>query len=134
MIDSQRDGRAAGDAVAGAAGDACGHAYKALSRWVGSDGCHALFTRALAQARADHPALEHIRLRARGEPYVEGIGEATMEYGDAVGAGALEAMLAGLVELLGRLIGDDMAIKLIELSLEKPDGGQERSGVTRGKA
>jgi hypothetical protein len=40
-----------------------------------------------------------------------------MARGDPETAEALESMLIRLVELLGRLIGDDMAIKLIERSL-----------------
>jgi hypothetical protein len=40
-----------------------------------------------------------------------------MAHGDAATAEALESMLVRLVELLGRLIGDDMAMKLIERSL-----------------
>lgn len=114
------------DSSAGAAADACGKLYKALSRWVGSDGCHALFTRALTQGRASHPALATIQLRARSDPYVEGVEETTMAHSDAVAAAALQAMLAFLIELLGRLIGDDMAMKLIERSLVE----SSRSGAT----
>ncbi|HLA14016.1 MAG TPA: hypothetical protein VJZ25_03250, partial [Gemmatimonadaceae bacterium] len=117
-----------------AAADACGHVYHALSRWVGRDGCHALFTRALAQGRADHPTLDHIRLQARAEPYVDGIAETITAHGDAVAAEALETVLARLVELLGRLIGDDMAMKLIERSIDEPDRGQKRSAGKRGTA
>ena len=40
-----------------------------------------------------------------------------MAFGDPATDEALESMLARLVELLGRLIGDDMAMKLIERSL-----------------
>jgi hypothetical protein len=47
-----------------------------------------------------------------------------MADGDAATAEALESMLARLVELLGRLIGDDMAMKLIERSL-----ASERDGI-----
>ncbi|HEX9084227.1 MAG TPA: hypothetical protein VF836_05785 [Gemmatimonadaceae bacterium] len=39
-----------------------------------------------------------------------------MAFGDIATTEALESMLARLVELLGRLIGDDMAMKLIERS------------------
>lgn len=108
--------------AAAAAGD---HLYWELSRWVGRDGCHALFTRALAQARTDYPVLEEIRLRAESEPYVEGVAEIIMAHGDAATSEALESMLMRLVELLGRLIGDDMAMKLIERSVaarERVDG------------
>jgi hypothetical protein len=91
--------------------------YRELSRWVGPDGCHALFTRALTETRTDYPALAQIQLRARSEPYIDGVAETIMAHGDPATAGALESMLVRLVELLGRLIGDDMAMKLIERSL-----------------
>jgi len=45
-----------------------------------------------------------------------------MAYGDAATAEGLESMLVRLVELLGRLIGDDMAVKLIEQSLAPSQG------------
>ena len=93
------------------------HLYRELSRWLGRDGCHALFARALAEARTDYPALEEIQLRPKSEPYVEGVAENIMAHGDAATAEALESMLVRLVELLGRLIGDGMAMKLIEGTL-----------------
>jgi hypothetical protein len=88
-----------------------------LSRWVGPDGCHALFTRALAEARSRHPALAQIHLRVRSDPYVDGVAETTAAHGEPAAAEALEAMLAFLIELLGRLIGEDMAMKLIQRSV-----------------
>jgi hypothetical protein len=110
--------KSAGDgSLARATAASCDHLYRELSRWVGRDGCHALFTRALAQARAEHPALAQIHLQPRSEPYIDGVAESIMANGDAATAEALESMLARLVELLGRLIGDDMAMKLIERSL-----------------
>jgi len=68
-------------------------------------------------ARAEHAALASIQLRARSHPYIDGVPETIMAHGDAATAGALESMLVHLVELLGRLIGDDMAAKLIERSV-----------------
>ena len=105
------------DTAARAAGAACDNLYRELSRWVGPDGCHALFERALAETRPQYPALEKIQLRPRSEPYTEGIADSIMARGDPETAEALESMLIRLVELLGRLIGDDMATKLIERSL-----------------
>jgi hypothetical protein len=93
---------------------ACDHLYQELSRWVGADGCHALFTRALAHAQTDHPLLGEIQLRARSEPYLAGVAEVVEAYGATATAEALESMLVGLIELLGRLVGDDMAMKMIE--------------------
>jgi len=45
-----------------------------------------------------------------------------MAYGDAATAEGLESMLVRLVELLGRLIGDGMAVKLIEQNLASSQG------------
>jgi hypothetical protein len=134
MIDSRRSKPAEGHSAARAAAAACDNLYRELSRWVGADGCHALFTRALAQARTEHPALAQIQLHARAEPYVEGVAETIMAYGDRATAEALESMLVRLVELLGRLIGDDMAMKLIERSLTSSDRGDGTSHGRREEA
>lgn len=123
LINSPRSKRAGGDTAARAAAAACDHLYRELSRWVGSDGCHALFTRALAQARTEYPALGQIQLRARLEPYIDGVAETIMAHGGAATAEAIESMLARLIELLGRLIGDDVAMKLIERSLAASERG-----------
>ena len=114
LINSLGSGRTEGDASSrAAAGD---HLYRELSRWVGPDGCHALFTRAHADARNELALLGQIQLRAGSEPYIGGLAETVAAYGDTATARALESMLTHLVELLGRLIGDDMATKLIERS------------------
>ena len=123
LIDTCRSERAGGETDARPAAAACDHLYRELSRWVGSDGCHALFTRALAQARTEYPALERIQLHARSEPYIDGVAETIMAQGDGATAEALESMLAHLIELLGRLIGDDMAMKQIERSLAASEHG-----------
>jgi hypothetical protein len=134
LINSRRSERTGGDTAAHAAAAACDHLYQDLSRWIGLDGCHTLFTRALAQARIDHPLLEEIQLRPGSEPYVEGVTETTDAYGAAQTAEALESMLVGLVELLGRLIGDDMAMKLIELTLSKSPCDDANRANTREEA
>jgi hypothetical protein len=134
LINSRGSERAGGDTRARAAAAACDHLYRELSRWVGPDGCHALFTRALAQARTEYPALGQIQLRARSEPYIDGVAETIMAHGDASTAEALESMLVRLVELLGRLIGDDMAMKLIERSLALSEVGVATSDNRREEA
>lgn len=124
LIDSHSPERADGDTSARAA--AGGHLYRELSRWVGPDGCHALFTRALAEARNEFAPLGQIQLRAGSEPYIGGVAETVAAYGDTATAKALESMLVHLVELLGRLIGDDMATKLIE----RTSFAHERANLT----
>jgi len=134
LISSRRSERAGGDTAARAAAAACDHLYRELSGWVGSDGCHALFSRALAQTRTEYPALGKIELRARSEPYIDGVAETIMAHGEAPTAEALESMLARLIELLGRLIGDDMAMKLIERSLAASETADATSHGRREEA
>ena len=123
-----------GRTVAHAAFSACNELYQNLSRWVGRDGCHALFTRALAEARTDYPLLKEIQFRARSEPCVEGVTQTIDAYGAAQTAEAIESMLAGLIELLGRLIGDDIAMKLIEESFAESARDGARSSSRRAQA
>lgn len=113
--EAARDSSPDGAAVAvHAAGE---RAYRVLSRWLGSTGADVLFARALAQARIEHPALSGIRLRVQPEPGVEGVRESIAIHGaDAVAAG-LEALLVALLQLLGRLVGEDMATRLVEQSV-----------------
>ncbi len=131
LINVRRSEPAGSRTPAHAAVDACNQLHQDLSRWVGLDGCHALFTRALAHARTDYPLLEEIQLRPRSEPYVEGGTETIDAYGAAQTAEAIESMLSGLIELLGRLIGDDMAMKLIEESFPEAAGDDTRSSSRR---
>ncbi len=67
--------------------------------------------------------MELIRLSAGSEPYVDGVAECLIEHGDGATAEALEVMLVRLVELLERLVGDEMAMKLIERSIAASEGG-----------
>jgi hypothetical protein len=127
LIDSSRGNGARSPDSAHAAAAAFDHLYQSLSRWVGLDGCHALFTRAHAQARAKYPLLADIELRARSTPYLDGVAETVDQHGAVETVAALESMLVVLIELLGRLIGDDMATKLIERDLaESADGDGNR--------
>ena len=130
LIEARRSQGSASDSPARAAAAAADGLYRELSRWVGLDGCYALFSRSLTQARSDFPALARIEIRARSQPHIDGVGETIMERGDPAAAEALEFMLERLIELLGRLIGDDMAKKLIERSLV---ASEHRDGISDGR-
>jgi len=73
--------------------------------------------------------LGEIQLHARSDPYIDGVAETIIARGDPATAADLEAMLVHLIELLGRLIGDDMATKLIERSV----AASERNDPTADK-
>ena len=123
LIDSRGAEPGDADSEARAAAAACNSLYRGLSRWVGPDGCHALFTGALAEARTDHPALLQIQLRARSDPYVDGVAETIMAHGEAATGAGFESVLVRLIALLGRLVGDEMAMKLLEQSLAATERG-----------
>jgi len=124
LIDIRETDGKGGHGRARAAAAACDHLYQNLSRWVGRDGCHALFTRALAEAQVEHGVLEQIKLRPLSQPYLDGVPETIMAGGDGETADALESMLVHLIELLVRLLGDDMATKLVERSMGTPGRGE----------
>jgi hypothetical protein len=134
LIDrGQAEGTASPDSAHSAAA-AFDRLYPGLSRWVGLDGCHALFTRALAQTRTNHPPLGSIQLHARSTPYLEGMAETIEQHGAPATAAALESMLVTLIELLGRLIGDDMARSLIERGLATSAGDDANRENRRAEA
>jgi hypothetical protein len=134
LIDNRRQEQTGADPAARAAASACEDLYRELSRWVGVDGCHALFTRALSQARIEHPGLTPIQLQAGSELYIDGLAATIMACGDAGTAEALESMLVRLLELLERLIGDDMATKLVGRSLAASEGSDVAPDQSREEA
>ena len=105
--------------------------YRSLAGWIGSDGCHALFARARAEAEVTHPSLGAMQIHERARPYVTGVVESVSNYGDAATADAIQSMIALTIEILGRLIGVDMATNLIERSLG--DGNQRGSDLNTGE-
>ncbi len=132
LIGRKRSAADADTTNSSAAALAVGELYQALSRWIGSEGCHALMARARAEAEVDHPLLSALQLRARAQPYVDGLSETVAEYGEAATADSVRAMLAGMIDLLGRLIGVDMATNLIERSLPEP--ASESAGTEKRSA
>ncbi len=102
---------------ASAAALAAEEMYAALSRWVGADGCHALFARARRDVEDSHPPLARLSLHPPGSPYIVGLADSIEAHGSAATAEAIKEFLAGIIDLLGRLIGLDMATNLIERSL-----------------
>jgi hypothetical protein len=97
-----------------AANAACEIACKQLSRSLGPIGFNGLFTRALVQAEAEHPLLRELRLvRGTASP-MPPIADAVAKYGPQPVADALSATLVALFELLARLVGMDVVVRLVE--------------------
>jgi len=85
-----------------------------LVRFIGKDACHALLVRARVNAEADHPALKDIQIVAQPDLAVGGVLESIQLHGAAETAAGLESTVVSLIELLGKLIGNDLAMKLVD--------------------
>jgi hypothetical protein len=89
----------------------------ALTRWFGPYGYHALLTRALVEARGAHAVLGAVIVRSPLEPFLDGLADGARAHGNAAVTTAVTTVLATVIDLLGRLIGEDMALHLVEQSL-----------------
>ena len=98
---------------------ACNRLKANLCETMGADGCTALFARALARTEAAHPALKSVRRVSEGDIALDDVLPSVETHGLAAVTEALEAFLAALIDVLGRLIGEDMALRLMLL----PDPG-----------
>ena len=94
-----------------AAARICSQVADGLVRWIGRDGYRALFQRARDEALPAHPTLAGLDCDGTEADWVAAA--AAAHGGDAVSAGVL-ALLTGLIALLGRVIGEEMAIQLVE--------------------
>jgi hypothetical protein len=110
----------------------CGELHVGLGRWIGTEGYQALVDRALAQTRAEHPSLDGFScLGGDGSGTVAAMGA----HGTAQVSAGLVAMVTAVIELLGRIIGAEMAVRLVEqIAVPSPRGnvssktGGERDG------
>ena len=112
-------------AAAAARHAVCGDLYRELGRWVGAEGCRALFRRALADARRDAPELSDIDVGlTSGACPLDGVEAAIAAHGDAAVATALETLLDNLLDLLARFIGADLVVTLAEPGRADPPSGR----------
>jgi len=84
-----------------------------LGRWIGAQGYRALLARAGGLARAEHPALGGLSWLGEDQPAITAAGQAQGTGEVTVGPVVL---VAALIELLGRIIGEEMAVRLVEQS------------------
>jgi hypothetical protein len=114
-------------AVAAALQRVSSRAFANLREAMGASGCEALLTRALARAERAHPALRDLYREKTGDIQVDDVLAIIEAHSvDAVTA-AIEALIAALIDILSRLIGEDMATRLIDQEVPRPSlGAQEQ--------
>jgi hypothetical protein len=93
-----------------AADRVCAQLRAGLARWVGSEGYRALLARALERVRVEHPALNHISCMGGDD---QEIAAAVRVHGAAKVAAGIVALVAALIDLLGRIVGEEMAVELV---------------------
>lgn len=95
-----------------------------LREALGADGCSALLSRAMAECEPRHPALTQMRGPDGREIQLGNVTSTVATHGIVAVDAAVDAVVTSLVGILGRLIGEDMALRLIGLddSGGKPDG------------
>jgi hypothetical protein len=91
---------------------------RALARWFGTQGCHALLVRAIERTRVTHPALDAVKIAtSAGESGVvvePDAFEALRSLPAEVVMSACASVIAEIVTLLGQLVGEDVARRLVD--------------------
>ena len=101
-------------AAAAALERACSRVSDRLRDSMGEEGHDALMARALAHTQASHPVLKAIHRRSANGIALDGIVASVESNGVTVVTGSIEALLAAVLDILGRLIGEDMAVRIID--------------------
>jgi hypothetical protein len=99
-----------------------------LTRWIGSEGYQGLLLRALAEVRAEHPWMA--RLRCEGGR-LNGLAAATGGQPPAVVRAGMLALFVALARVLGRITGEEMAIRLMEQAwaMSESEAGRDKAPV-----
>jgi hypothetical protein len=84
-----------------------------LGRWIGVDGYRALLTRTRAEIRTNHPVLAELSCLGDEEAAT---GAALQAHGAGAVAAGMIALLTTMIDLLGRIMGEEMALHLVEQS------------------
>lgn len=126
--------RAVGDSaqqaeVAASADRLCGNLRIGMVRWIGGEGYRALLARSLGETRRGHPALAGLTCFGDDEPAIRA---AVRKHGaDAVATG-LVAVLRAMITLLGRIMGEEMAVHLVEQNCTPSHQAERASGASGG--
>lgn len=102
-----------------AAAQLCSLLSANLGRWIGAEGYHALLGRALDIARVEHPVLDGLAGREDGARLTT----PALAAAPAEVAAGMEVLLAAMIDLLGRIIGEALAVRLVERAAEGLGGG-----------
>lgn len=111
--------------VSAAADRICRSLRTGLGRWIGDDGYRALLRRAIEQERAKHPVVTEL-------PWHDGTPGQSRAAAGAHGAPAVRdgvlAVTASLIGFLSRVVGENMAVQLVEQTSSRQAPGDTTEG------
>ena len=90
----------------------CARVSGALRNALGTDGCNALLIRAMTRTEAQHPLIADLQRSGEGHISFDGLVKSVDEHGVGAVTAAIEALLAALIDILVRLIGEEMTVRL----------------------
>ena len=99
--------------VAAAAERAFHRLANGLAIWIGPEGSQALFTRALALAQAQDRALKAVPPPARSALFLDALAANAEPHDGASVLDGVVLIMTTLIELLTRLVGEDLAVRLV---------------------
>jgi hypothetical protein len=95
---------------------------------LGEAGSSALLARALARAEADYPALHGMSRQNQGEINLDTVVTVIERHGVAAATAVFESLLAALIDILSRLVGEEMAMQLMDHDASGSHrGGEEQA-------
>lgn len=89
----------------------------ALAQWCGPFAYHSVVTRAVALVQSAAPALAPLRVAAPPGAMVEGFAEIEAAHGSVALLEAVQQLLAAVIAILERVIGDQMAMRVVSDAL-----------------
>ena len=92
----------------------------ALRQSLGEAGCAALLARALARTEGAYPALKDLRRPGDDDIHFDDVAASVDGRGVEDVAAAIEALIGSVIDILTRLIGEDMAIRLFDDNVSQP--------------
>ena len=97
-----------------------------LARWMGPDGTHALFARALVLAQRECHLLRAVPPPTRSALLLDAVAATAAPHDTNAVTNATAIILTMLIELLGRLIGHDLAVTLVAEDWPRGDAAGTR--------
>ncbi|HET7372459.1 MAG TPA: hypothetical protein VFJ20_03715 [Gemmatimonadaceae bacterium] len=118
--DARTVGNGTPEAAASVLQQACTRVTDVLRESMGDAGCTALLARAFAHTERAYPPLKDLRRPGDNGVRLDGIAASADKHGIEDVTAAIEALITAVIDILTRLIGEDMTIQLFDYDKYEP--------------